>query len=198
MDYEKYRKARNASWDILLDCKVESLPIDMKSILKQLNIGVLKYCDNLDFIRLNGYDELVKKSDGFAVCIQGRYFIFYNDKCIPTRKRYILAHELGHIVLNHFSSEANHCENQANVFASRLLAPAFILHELKLFNIESIVEECRVSREFANIRLERILDLEERNNKSIETKGYSCFYLSKEEKKLKKQFSTYLQEKKIK
>ena len=43
--YEDYKKARNLSWEILLNAGISSLPVDLNQILKTLDINVFLYCD---------------------------------------------------------------------------------------------------------------------------------------------------------
>ena len=52
---------------------------------------------------------------------------------------------------------------QANIFASRFLAPASVLHALHVHSAEEIAAICGLSRQAAQIRLERLRELEKRN-----------------------------------
>ncbi len=181
MKYTKYQKARNATWQLLIDFEVDSLPIKVSAILKELGIKFISYNKAMNYIENSGHKELANKSDGFSVFCNGEFIIFYNDKNTNQRKRFVLAHELGHIILGHFESVnilfTQEQEEQANIFASRLLAPACVLHEMKLFTREEIAMICDVSYEFAEYRLKRLMELEERNKNFLEERGYSCFIL---------------------
>ncbi len=196
MKYTKYQKVRNASWQLLIDFNVKSLPVKIGDILNELEITFVSYEYGSDYIKKLGYKELSEVSDGFSVFYNGQFIIFYNDTRTKQRKRFVLAHELGHILLNHFENGnrnfTDEQEEQANIFASRLLAPACVLHELRLFTKEEIAMTCDVSLEFAEYRLKRLMELEERNNIFLNEKGYGCFYVSSLEREVAKQFKDFI------
>lgn len=62
--------------------------------------------------------------DAFTVRINGGYVVCYNDapRISPTRRRFSLAHELGHYALRHHRN-AEWEEKEADCFARNLLAP---------------------------------------------------------------------------
>lgn len=79
--------------------------------------------------------------DGVSrVDANGLMFIMYKKNCAPVRKRFTLAHELGHIILEHVNigSSSQHSTNsqeiEANHFANALLVPA---DDLKKFMKQS-------------------------------------------------------------
>ena len=38
MNYENYKKSRNAAWEILLACGVDRLPVDLNAVVEQLGV----------------------------------------------------------------------------------------------------------------------------------------------------------------
>jgi uncharacterized OB-fold protein len=100
----------------------------------------------------------------------GQYKIVYNERAYPVRIPYSIAHEIGHIVLNHLvdfeqtrlsrggltDAEYWVLEREAEIFAAELLMPLPILRALKVFKIEEIMAACKVSRTTAKIRSEEI------------------------------------------
>ena len=198
MDYHDYQKARNASWQILIDMGVDRLPVKISGILKRLGIPAAEYTQNLEIIRKLGLLHLARSSDGFTILKEERPYIFYDETKPPARIRFTLAHELGHIVLqNGFrrfgGTMATRCnvepgtirnpeEQAADVFAVRLLAPACVLHELRLFDAGQIAEVCQISRTAAGYRLRRLLLLEERGR----------YYLSPLERRVRDQFAEFI------
>ena len=61
---------------------------------------------------------------------RGKHLILYNqDILCSARKRWSVAHEIGHICCRHSSDEAPQ-ENEANAFASELLVPSVVAGEL--------------------------------------------------------------------
>lgn len=147
-------------------------------------------------------------TDGLTLFANGKYKIFYDSSKTPKRIRFTLAHELGHIICKHEFQLMNGSsittrnteptgfelviEHEANMFAARLLAPACVLHELKLLTAEEIAECCAISKKASEFRSLRLSLLEKRNEQFIKEKGYGCYYLSPLEKTVKEQFSDYI------
>lgn len=169
--YEIYKKARDLSWEILLKADITSLPVNLSKVLKAVDVKAILYCDaffDADSPKLRG-------SDGFVTKIGGKKAIYLNEqKGTTQRRRFTLAHELGHVVLNHplkplvyRNSESDHNQKpeevQANVFARDLLMPAGVLAALHVTTVDEIMRICNVSRISAQIRLERLTELYKRN-----------------------------------
>lgn len=170
--YEHYRKARNMSWRVILECGIKKLPIDLGSIADFYNIKVILYSDT-NLTQLFHKDVLA--GDGFIANNSGEKQIFINDKINNrNRRRFTLAHELGHGILNHnigiihyrnseIDSQTDMQELQANVFARDILMPATVLAALDIHTPEEIMKLCDVSRRSAEIRAERMAELYRRN-----------------------------------
>ena len=77
-------------------------------------------------------DFLCEQSeDCFAVLYRGRHFILYNRSVLSlSRRRWSIAHELGHICCRH-QSDGPAQEAEANAFAASLLAPTVVVCELQ-------------------------------------------------------------------
>ena len=104
------------------------------------------------------------------------------------RKRFTVAHELGHIFLGHPLIAGYHArttgenlpqtEKAANVFASRFLAPACVLWGLNAHTADEIARFCEISAEAAEIRAKRMAELYKRNmflTSPLERRVYSQF-----------------------
>ena len=169
--YEIYKKARDLSWEILLKADITSLPVDLSKVLKAVDVKAILYCDaffDADSPKLRG-------SDGFVTKIGDKKTIYLNEsKGTIQRRRFTLAHELGHIVLDHpinpiiyRNSEVDEnqspTEIQANIFARDLLMPAGVLAALHVTTVDEIIQICNVSYTSAQIRLERLTELYKRN-----------------------------------
>ena len=87
MDYKKYQKSRNMSWKILLKGNVRELPVNIVELCRKLGIAV-KY-----------YDKLEQDNDGKCTVINNQPIILVRQDCNRQRKRFTVAHELGHICL---------------------------------------------------------------------------------------------------
>lgn len=184
MNYGQYKNARNASWQCLIDYKINSLPVKVSWIVKQSNIALLK----------NSAVNLLSKNESGTTLIQNdKFYIIYADGQSHQRCRFTIAHELGHIFLGHLFNKngkgfltTNDTESSANVFARDLLAPACVLHELQVLTAPEISQLCNISLEAATYRAERMKELERRN----------AFYLHPLEKQVKKQFAEFINKKK--
>lgn len=163
--YRDYKIARNKAWETLIKCKITSLPINLATIARLNNITILKYSDSKQ--NLTG--------DGFSLNVNGVNVIYYNDKKLKARIRFTLAHELGHCLLGHLkfgktynrNSEQDFAsmdvyEMQANVFARDILMPATVLHSLNVKSADDISNICNVSMQSAEIRYDRLLELNKR------------------------------------
>ena len=166
-------------WKILLDEKICSLPVNIGKLCKSLEISVRLY---------DGEDN----SDGRSLIIDGKPLILINrNKPIP-RQRFTAAHELGHILLGHVgmsglvnrepSPRDNPLEQEANVFASRLLAPACVLWGCGVQSAQDIKELCGISFQSAEFRWQRMKILLGRNK----------FLTSPLEQKVYRQFADYI------
>lgn len=191
--YEHYRKARNMSWRVILECGIKKLPIDLGSIADFYNIKVILYSDT-NLTQLFHKDVLA--GDGFIANNSGEKQIFINDKINNrNRRRFTLAHELGHGILNHnigiihyrnseIDSQTDMQELQANVFARDILMPATVLAALDIHTPEEIMKLCDVSRRSAEIRAERMAELYRRN----------MFNRHPKERKVREQFDDFIRE----
>lgn len=183
MNYRSYQKSRDLAWRILLQEEVRELPVPIVRLCRQMGIRVQS------FTPIDG-------NDGYSTIIDGEPRIFVSDRCSAERKRFTIAHELGHILLGHVGLRGlvnrepdpkdNPIEQEANVFASRLLAPACVLWALNLREPEEIAAVCRISYQAARFRAERMALLYERGR----------FLTSPMERRVYEQFGDFISRKK--
>lgn len=160
MNYRKYQNARDLAWRVLIEEKVTALPVDVVDLCRSMGIRVQYY-------------KPTDKNDGYCTIFLGRPRIFVSSVCSPERQRFTIAHELGHILLGHVgrvelvnrepSGSDNPIEHDANVFASRLLAPACVLWALDARTPEQIAALCQISYQAARFRAKRMELLYARN-----------------------------------
>ena len=162
MIYGIYKNVRNAAWQCLIDNKITSLPVDLLRIADSAKIKIIK---NSDVNILSGGES----GAAFLDYDSNDWYIIYDDECNAGRRRFTIAHELGHIFLGHELVNGHHgrtintkkpqSESQADVFASRLLAPACVLWGLNLHKADEIANICNISKAAANVRAERMAEL---------------------------------------
>lgn len=182
MNYRKYQKSRDLAWKILLNEGVQELPVDIVGLCRKMGIRVQHYIS-------------ADQNDGYCTIFLGRPRIFVSSTCTPERQRFTIAHELGHILLGHVgehqlvnrepASTDNPIEQEANVFASRILAPACVLWALNARSPEEISDLCRISYQAASYRAERMAILYARNK----------FLTSPLERKVHDQFAEFIRRK---
>lgn len=182
MIYGKYKGVRNASWQAIIDFGITKLPVGLIGIAKQANILVVK----------NSLAKRLKPNERGISIYDGQWIIVYDDTQSSAVSRFTIAHEFGHIFLGHrlkngyyarTFEKRNEEEQEADMFAARLLAPACILHEIKALTAEEIMKVCNISSAAAKIRAERMEILEQRNK----------YYLHPLERQVRQQFEDFIQ-----
>ena len=168
----------------MLDFNIQSLPVDVLSIAEGAGIRVIKNSDVM---------ILGKGENGKSFCDGKIWVIIYDDKNPTELSRYTIAHELGHILLGHeliysptdaakgFTSKPR-AENQAHMFALRLLCPACVLWALNISSADGIAKLCKVPLFASKQREKRLSELFIKNK----------FLTDPTEKQLFESFSDYI------
>lgn len=143
--YGVYRACRDAAWRCQLEFGVCRLPVKVTGIARRAGIHIVR---NSDVSELRGGELAV------SICDAGEWTIIYDDTLDMYMVRFVTAHELGHIFLGHdykvqekrfaFTGRKISLEREADMFAMRLLAPAFVLHELGAVRAEDIQTICGI------------------------------------------------------
>lgn len=186
MEIKRYNIVRDTCWKCLIECNVHTLPTPLGEICTHYGIGIVNDSD---------VNLLDKDESGRIVCVNNAIRIIVNDKHPIQRRRYTIAHELGHFLLGHLGSDISFLsreiievkpeeEMQADMFAIRLLSPACVLWGLNLHTAEEIAEYCDISLQAASYRAERMAELYRRNR----------FLRSPVERTLYKQFEPFIKE----
>ena len=184
LNYKSYTNARDASWHFLINNSISSLPVNIISILKSMNIILRK-----DF-------NILPNERGYSVFTDDGYQIVVPDCPVP-QKRYTVMHEIGHIVMSHIQDEERY-EYEAERFAIDVLAPACVLWALDMHEPEDIAKLCNISITSAHIRSERMELLYKREQEFLGTRGHSCFLQAPLERKVYEQFKPFIDEYKSK
>lgn len=156
LKYREYKSSRDLAWRVLINEGVTQLPVKVVALCEGMGIRVR-------------YGDPGEHGDGQSVMLDGEPWIFVSDRCPVVRQRFTVAHELGHILLGHVgkyrlvnrepSPSDDPIEQAANVFASRLLAPACVLWALDARSPEEIGEMCQISHQAAVFRARRMEEL---------------------------------------
>ncbi|MBQ7046255.1 MAG: ImmA/IrrE family metallo-endopeptidase [Oscillospiraceae bacterium] len=194
MNYKEYQKSRDLSWQILINENVTELPVKVVKLCHDLGISVYYYTPDDD-------------NDGKCMIIDGVPYIFVSRLVSAERQRFTVAHELGHILLGHVGKyklvnrepapNDDPIEQEANIFASRLLAPACVLWGCGVNNADEIASLCNISKTAAEYRMERMKLLYERDRNMRHNTGRGCFLLSSQERAVYNQFLPYINKNRI-
>lgn len=215
MTYDHYKQALYTTWKTLLEQNVSSLPVQVSKICRAKEIEVYSYAAVWNALEELELTQRAMLCDGFAIIVNKRRMIVYNQQCVPQRCRFTIAHELGHFEQGHVMlpcgpyalvsgpnrepepATNDSIEQAANVYASRILAPACVLWGIGAHTTEQIATVCNISVQAANFRRMRMDELYRRERLFISTRGKSCFLLSNLEQQVYNQFLPYITEHKL-
>lgn len=161
MDYKLYKKSRDLSWKIILQEGIKGLPVNVSALCRNMGITVRLY-------------EPTDQNSGYSTLVPEGAIIYISKSEPVRRQRFTAAHELGHILNGDLgkyklvnrgepSPDDNPIEQAANVFASRLLAPACVLWGIGVQSAKEISELCDISMPAAEFRWERMKELYKRD-----------------------------------
>ena len=195
-----YNKSRDLAWEILINNNISNLPINVEEICKNEKINLITFSRGQNFIKELDLEEHVVDNDAFSI----RSIIFYDDTKPTQRQRFSIAHELGHIFLHmnppgratvynrEPSPNDDPIETEANIFASRLLAPMCVIQFLNLNSAKEISEYCDISYTAAKLRFSRLCEIRKRNSIRRKEKNHGTFLLSKLERQVIENFKDYI------
>ncbi len=149
--YKAYRDARNLAWQILIQYELFDFPIDCRQLARRMKIIV------------NDVPTLPVQAYALSFHQNGEYLIGYIRSGNVDTDRFTIAHEIGHILMQHIESPNEYAEQQANVFASRLLSPIIVIRHHEMHDALELTRFFGISEEAAQIRWDRYMLLRERN-----------------------------------
>ena len=166
-----YNEIRDKAYNLLLSINIKSYPINPFEICKTCGWDVLPLTDCASLFGCSAMD--IKKTlflgcDAYTFFYSqdNKYKIVYdNTKISAERTVWTIAHEIGHIVLEHhkngqtdgFSIIADEkSERSADFFAGQLLAAPIILDCLNVTDANSLQYYCNISKSAAIGRLNHL------------------------------------------
>ena len=169
LDRETYTRIDNSIIELLEDYNVDEYPIDLIKLTKKMNIKTIPYSKASSYGIKN---PNTISDDAFADMEHAT--IFYNDNIMSERQRFSIAHEIGHIWLEHKSS-SKETEAEADHFAAYLLAPTPIILELGLDNPKDISNLFSISYSAATNALNRTRS---RKKCKVDQESFECRIVS--------------------
>ncbi len=171
--------------DIYIRQNICSFPINLIDVINSLDIKikVLSYSQFMYFYNIprEVVFDILTSDDGCCDYLSGKYVIYYNDLNNLPKERinWTIAHELGHILCNHYKYsgtklfnsnlseiEYEFLEKEANYFASMLLSHSSVLLQLDIHNPYEIEIFCNLSKQASKFRYENYLRWKKFNNLS--------------------------------
>lgn len=175
MPYADYRKVHQCVQDIIDELNISAMPIDPKHVLAATDIPCISYSEVQEYPQFNDTIENLRAEGVDAYCYKNdtAYIVFFDDKVeYPDRIPFSIAHELGHIALNHHSTTTNGIikryqttsikdwrELEADEFAGELLAPTALIHLIPIDHPEDIRNCFKVSYSCATVALNKAKNL---------------------------------------
>lgn len=159
LDKDRYNEIREIVSEIIEDYGISSYPLDCSSLLNRIGVRKIRFCvlpfDTQAFLKqqkIDGFTRRTEKYDRFETAI------FYNEKMSYERIRFTLAHELGHLFLEHPDTGKKIYEDEANVFASYLLAPSPLVLRDSKCSVKQIMSDFHISYSCAQVVMDRTIN----------------------------------------
>jgi Zn-dependent peptidase ImmA (M78 family) len=131
--------SRNLARKLLQDAGIKQIPVSLAIIVNHLKAR---------------YDLEVQRFplgaiDGLLVMVNDLPTIGFNGDAAWVRRRFTIAHEIGHLLLGHMIDRDDTAETEAHQFAAELLMPlAFLKTDFKnLRDLEQLARKYIVSKE---------------------------------------------------
>ena len=167
-----WNNARQKAYEVLRTHNIQDFPINILDVINQYpNLKILTYKDLAKRKNLTISDVMTMyaSEDGFLSYDgrKDRYLLLYNDqKSVPERIYWTLAHEFGHYILGHLKNsgqsnlsnlsdgEYKIYEQETDYFVRYLINPPSIIQECKISSVSEIKKFFKVSHTAANNTLE--------------------------------------------
>ncbi|MDO5576216.1 MAG: ImmA/IrrE family metallo-endopeptidase [Fibrobacter sp.] len=142
--------------EVLKKCQIHSFPVDCERLLD------IYCCNCIPYSSLSSREQLLCHQfpkDAVLVNDKGFLKLFYDDSQCDTRIRFSWMHGLGHFVLGHLdpmysaSLSEEEKEQEANYFASNLLAPHLAIYYSGLRTPEVVADVFSISNKTASYAL---------------------------------------------
>lgn len=164
IEYDRKCEIRNCAASFLLKQPVLYQVFDIRDMILPDHIILSSFSDYAKIIGINPsrLHADTKLLDGYTVRYNNFYIILYDadyESQCPQRLRFSLAHELGHVMLEHHTDSAIE-EEEANYYASQVVAPDCIVLPVLTCNrqhdISVVREHLCVSWETASIKVSQV------------------------------------------
>lgn len=178
-DYLENEHVKLKIIEVYRECNIKSFPIECFELLKHYDLKYFKYSELSE-----GLKNYCMEYSEESLIYENK--VCYNENKPQKRIRFSLMHELGHILLEHGDNPTEKMEQEANYFASNILAPRMAIHYAGCQNCNDVSKLFEISLQAADIafndyrRWRRLLAYYKMN--SFDKAMYIHFYNKKQEK----------------
>lgn len=144
---------------LLLKHYISRLPItleELERIAKEKSWILDTYQETSEFLHKANLAEFVKKHKAFTTIFDGYTMILYDGQLPYAEKLQCICHEMGHVVLRHTTERGivGLCaepermlaqEAEADAFAAEMMAPACVMFERGVKDIQSLIDTNLIS-----------------------------------------------------
>ncbi|MFR4440006.1 MAG: double zinc ribbon domain-containing protein [Hungatella sp.] len=166
--YARRQEIKETVYKTLCNYQAPFIPLQIKTLARSFsNIRLISYSKHMSKMNIS-YNKMMQFAGTKDACTDyythdDLYIIYYNDIdkniTLSNRYRWNIAHELGHIMLNHHkahkktrifrnelsTSEYKELENEADYFAQLILVPHVVLYAFKITTARQIRDFCKIS-----------------------------------------------------
>lgn len=157
--------------DILSECDINDLPTDLQRIADFYKYSVSSYSDAESVIQHLGLRSFCDSTIGCSVKFDNEVFILYRDDLPESLKRFVIAHEIGHIQLHikpaSFPSycllppvDGEQTEEEASDFALALLAPPQVMNDMKIEDVDDVMMRTGLPNSIAKTAFSNLINFE--------------------------------------
>ena len=151
--FVNYPKAKEKARELMEIFDISELPVDLEGILQTLDVTVRPFSTLSEEVTRVFREESCDAVVSWVPDLK-KYLIIYDNDKMRERIRFTLAHELGHILLDHVPKSGvlkrihgrrDPIEVEANTFAAELLRSEYLLKILDASNQADIETLCDIS-----------------------------------------------------
>ena len=153
--------------EYIIEEQIDELPMrpqTLADLIQRSGFALATYSQAAELIRIFELSAYTTSFPAFTFISDDIRVVLYSDELSTSDKLFSLAHELGHIVLQHSAEgvrgmtvqKQNTQELEADIFAYQILAPVCVLKKLKIHTPEEISKETLLDETRARIVCENL------------------------------------------
>lgn len=153
--------------EYIMEEQIHELPLrtqTLRRLIQRRGFALASYSEAAELIRIFELSAYASSFPAFTFISDDIRVVLYSDELSTSDKLFSLAHELGHIVLQHSAEgvrgltveHPNAQELEADIFAYQILAPVCVLKKLKIHTPEEISKETLLDEARARVVCENL------------------------------------------